>query len=487
MPLPTAQPSVQSVDYDGRFAVAEWTPAQGATEYLMSVLEEGAASPIAQVRAPANATGAVAQPAISDTSKKYTVVVQAMVSRASGPPTTPLPLFQPAFFVSAEPATQYYPYLNPAWSLAYSASTDIVVYLPELAASGTLKDLPRENAAFILDVNKESLSSTNYPYTLAIPKSSPAWNFSAAPIRTGLRDLYVEFLKDCEENAKVSPLGTLLLQQVVSRAMPQTFQETLYYAYGLNLEASPGYADLRPGLILRVCFDQYSNPASATQPWLTGYVGSAVVDYDIASYLGPQNSGIVGFDSFIAQLTARAMKVDPPRISGVTESGVADSADLFYPAFRTPFYRLFFPELLESSTGVGTVTPETNFTIASASTYKLLTTRLNYPTGSNTVAYFRGRAITKLCIRVFVNEVEEVVPVGTTVGNILDRYGWRPPATGLHISGLRLQRSLGAAVFDPTLPYDAGRSFQVQLAWTSCLFTAPAETRYPCRYSTAID
>jgi hypothetical protein len=149
----------------------------------------------------------------------------------------------------------------------------------------------------------------------------------------------------------------------------------------------------------------------------------------------------------------------------MTESGVADSADLFYPAFRTPFFRLFFPETLESSTSVGTITPESNFAIASASTYALLVKRVSFPTGSNTVAYFRGRAVTKLCIRVIVNGVEEVVPVGTTVGNILDRYGWRPPTTGLHITGLRLERALGAAVFDPTVEYDAGRSFRVELVW----------------------
>jgi hypothetical protein len=127
-------------------------------------------------------------------------------------------------------------------------------------------------------------------------------------------------------------------------------------------------------------------------------------------------------------------------------------------------------------TGVGTTFTPSNFVLAAAPSYRTLQTTVNYPTGSNpTVAYFRGRSVVKLCIRVFINGVEDVVPIGTTVTNILERYGRQVPSAGVAFGGVQLQRASALAV-NATAPFDAGASVPVRLDWNTLSVYGPANT-----------
>jgi trimeric autotransporter adhesin len=63
-----------------------------------------------------------------------------------------------------------------------------------------------------------------------------------------------------------------------------------------------------------------------------------------------------------------------------------------------------------------------------------------------------------------VDGTDQVVPVGTTVGNLLDRLGRRAPGSPPALRGVTLDRALGAAVLDPAA-YDAGASQPVRLGW----------------------
>lgn len=289
-------------------------------------------------------------------------------------------------------------------------------------------------------------------------------------MRTSLQAAYVTFLAALELGGATAA-GISTIQSIISRVMPQTFQETLYYAYGLQLGPAGGWADLRPGMVLRVVINGYLNPSSVAPDFLNGYVGGATLDYDVASYFNA-TGWLTGFDTFLAQLVAsETMQVSPPATvppgqgTPQTESGIAEAADLFFPKFCAQFYRLFFPSALTGPTTVGNVFPARNFALAAASSYTNLTGTVNYPTGNNVLAYFRGRAILKLCIRVSVNGIELVVPVGTTVANALERYGTKPPSTAIQLSRIVLRRMLGPAVFNPAATHPAGQSFRVRLDW----------------------
>jgi hypothetical protein len=476
--LPTTQPSNVSLDFNGVALLVKWTPAIGATGYTATVFVTNATEPPKSATATANANSVTFPPFTVHSSFIYQVVVQANVNADSGPPTTAIPLFTPALFIGSGTTTA--PYIRPSSSLEFSTQ-DINLYLPDLGAGTPLQNLPITSPAqsFKLSANSQPDTQANYPYVLTIPSTSAAWTFDSNTIRSPLQTDYISFLTSVETNNAI-PWGISILQQAISRAMPQTFQETLYYAYGLNLVNS--YADLRPGMVLRVILNDYNNVGQgAPAAWLNGYIGGSSLDYDISSYLSPSlapaQQWTVGFDAMLAQLAASgAISVSAPQstLSTRSEAGVAEAIDLFYGSFRKPFYRLFFPSSVVSPTGVGTVSTPSNFVVAAAPSYSALAATVNFPTATNAVACFRGRTILKLCIRVYINEVEDLIPIGTTVGNILERYAQQIPSSAVAFSAIRLERSLGLAVTDPTLPVLANASYRVRLDWNHLIVYGPA-------------
>ncbi|HKP51301.1 MAG TPA: hypothetical protein VJ183_01470 [Chloroflexia bacterium] len=457
-------PGNVSVAWNGRQAAVSWEPLPmpQVTGYLVTILDGTNA-----VQTLWTAGSSTLLHVAFDATRSFTAVVQATTVDSAGQPSAAVSLFQPGTFISSSG----YPYAFRAVTAALTPQDmahDINIYLPTL---GTLKNLPLTQGAFTLAANQDQGTKTTFPYVLTIQAKidgtlSEAWNFDAVP-RPRLQSDYVAFLKAAEQSRGVSAAGISALQEAISRSMPQTFPEMLYYAYGLDL--ANNWADLRPGMVLRVAYDGFINiPGPTTPRWLSGYSGGPVVDYDVVSYLTPGGDWMLGLDAFFAQVVANGvMEVDPPEASALqmTEAGLADVADLFFSAFRQPFYRLFFPAKLMSPSGIGSVLTSSNFVIAAASSYTQISNAKNYPAPGNTVAYFRGRVVVHLCIRVVVNGVNEIVPIGTTVGNILERYGNRAPSTTLALDGLKLDRSTGAGVLDPTTPYAVGGSTPVRLDW----------------------
>lgn len=472
----TGRSGAVAVDYDGSTALVSWQPVAGATGYTLTLLGDGAA--VGQpFTAGASATSLAITPVLGDLTKTYTVVVQAQSSGSLGPPSAAAALFSPGYFLSSQSLTAAAPYVYPATGLQYVAPSGAAapgmaetLYLPDLGGGTALTGLPITVGAFQL-----AASSTNaaYPYALSIAANSAAWQFSGQAIRSQLQQDYVSFLKACETN-HANPLGIATLQQVIARYLPQTFQETLYYSYGLDL--TQGYADLRPGMVLRVSFADYVTVAGTTAQWLNGYVGGATIDFDLGSYLGAQNSWLVGADAFIAQLVSSGMlavTAPPQMVASQTQAGLADAADLFYPLFNQPFYRVFFPSQLATPWSPGSSLTTASFVIAAATSYTQLTQTVNTPSPTNPIAYFRGRAVIKLCIRVRLDGTEHVVPIGTTLRNLIERYGQGPPDAAIGVDGISLQRTLGPVVLDANARFATGQRYPVRYDWQTMTLYAP--------------
>jgi hypothetical protein len=485
--MPTLAPVLTSAGYDGINVSAAWAPLAGATGYVATILNAAGA---AVGSSPPTPDTTVAFPlALTAADGPFTIVVQALTDAGSGLPSVPLPVFQTAWFVSTDlPATEP-PHIYPAASIGLSA-TQISIYLPPLAnAAITVSPI----GAFNLKANTDSASKAALPYMLTFAADSEAWKFSAGgnplpAIRPQLRLDYISFLQ-AAETAGASAWGISVLQQAISRWMPQTFAESHYYAYGLSLTGGPGTGsiDLRQGLVLRVGFANYTNVWSGqSNSWLNGFGGGSPADFDVAEGVSGAGGWQLSMDSFVAMLTASgAMTVAPPgRITATGASaGVADAADLFFPSFPNPFYRLFFPRQLEDPTGTGSTSTEANFALTSAASFTALGSSTPLPGTTRPVAFFRGRAVLRLMIRIRVNGAELVVPLGTTVGNVLDRYGVRPPATAIQLTGVTLERAsgpglavLGPSPQPPSLTYDSATRRRVRLDWsTMANYGGPAD------------
>lgn len=479
--LATGQASLLRADYDGVNASAAWTRVPGASGYRVSVRQSGGTpTEVAFFNAPADADSASFPFTPPDASQAYALSVQGLFGnspdQSSGPGSPALPLFNAGYFASSAAAATAYPYLYPATSLATVSAAQpgqaITLYLPEIGGATPLRDLPLVQGAFNLQANPDGATNTDYPYLLGFAADSAVWTFTAEPVRNGLQADYVAFLKAAEQTAGVVPWGIALLQQVISRYMPQTFQETLYYAYGLTFPgagAGSAYADLRPGMVLRVAAEGYQAiTETSTLKWSSGYVAGPVVDYDVGGFTDTAGNWTVGYDSFIGQLVAgAALSVSPPPFHAQTqqEGGVADAADLYFPGFRTPFYRLFIPTSLASASAPSPTATPNSFVLAAAPTYSALTTTVNTPGGAYPVAYFRGRAVVRACIRVSLDGNQHVVPVGTTVGNLLERCGRLTAPSPAQLKGLRVTRALGPVVLDPAQPLSVAAGYPIRFDW----------------------
>lgn len=479
--LVTGQPKIIRASYDGVNVSVKWERISNATGYRISVQQPGAApSEAKSFDAEGFENSAVFPFAPPDKEQTYIAKVQGYFAgpngASTGPVSQPLPLFQPGFFTSSAANNVAYPNIYPATSMAtvYASppSEDITLFLPHIGGTTPLKELPITQGAFNLEENPDTASNAAYPYRLTIAKDSEAWAFSAEPVRSTLQTDYVAFLKNAEQTAKVVPRGISLLQQAIFRYMPQTFQETLYYAYGLNFPgagAGSASVDLRPGMVLRVAVDTYQAlTGSSSLQWSTGYTGGSVLEYDVGSFIDTSGNWNLGFDNFIGQLVAAgALTVSPPPFHESTqqEAGIADAADLYFPGFRTPFCRLFIPTALATpNEACPTDTPK-SFVLAAAPTYDALTTVVNTPDGTNPVAYFRGRAVVRVCIRISLNGNEIVVPVGTTVANLLERLGRLTPPATAQLKELIVKRALGPVVLNPAQPLSPSASYQVRFDW----------------------
>ena len=477
--VPTQTPVIIESDFDGTDAWAAWQEVGGATGYAVSVRIVGSqAAPVTTASAPAGAASLAFPVTISDTSQAYELVVQTQSGPDMGAPSAPAPLFQPGYYLapsSTSVAASVYPAslialpLQPSLSDVAAKSSNATCYLPALADASVTIGTVTGVGPFAL-APYSGAGSAQYPFALTIAggAASEAWTFDSAAIRTQLQADYVQFLKNAE-SASISPYGIVTIQQAIARMMPQTFAETLYYAYGFNTNPTTGGSvDLRPGLIVRVTANpyQYINEAGSGAAD-NAFTGGPTLDLDVSSYLSSSDWKL-GFDSFFAQLVAaQALTVTQPALDpqSFAEQPIADAADLFFPLFNRSFYRIFVPGALASPWQAGSNLPAANFALAAATSFTNLTTANNLTGNTATLAYFGGRSVIRVCVRISLDGAELVVPVGTTVGNILDRLGMRPASTGARIQGIRLDRAQAPVVLDPEAACTVSQTYRVRFDW----------------------
>lgn len=491
--LATTPVAELAVTYDGATLGARWSAVAEGQGYRVSVLKtvDGSTS-VDQVF---NADAGVREqrwaytPASPDAALAVVVQAnQAVLGVANiGPASQAKTLYASAFVPSAQAASTSFPHLLPAQALSTalggSAPTQaLTLYLPQIGKTGSLAGLPISQGPFTL----AAASGDTYPYSLAIASSgadSP-WTFDSQPLRSGLLQAYVAFLQALE-SAGAAPWGIIAVQDALARAMPQTFEESLYYAFGLSFPSPTtgvtlGSVDLRPGMILRVAASPFQaiSQTSSDLKWSNGYVAGPTVDYTVGQFVDSSGSISTGWDSFVGQLVSGgALSVNPPPSHDSTQQmgGVADAADLYFPTFIAPFYRLFSPSALASASDPAITTTSNNFTLAAAPSFTALNSASNQLGGTVPLAFFRGRAVPRACLRVTLDGTPLVVPVGTTVANLLAQAGRMPMAAALPVQGVRVLRGLGAAVLDPAAPL-APLTWPVRLDWSGLGSYAPGWT-----------
>lgn len=473
--VPSAADTLVAVRYDGVAATASWTAPGGSETHVLSIYDDADAAAPAASATVGGTTGALAFSA--DPDKTYSVHIQPVTAEGTGPSANTMPLFSPGLFVSRQPATDAVPYVYPAILQADLGSDatnpparEITLYLPQLGLTpGALGTDPIVSGPFTI----ASSGDADLPYELTIAADAAVWAFDTTSIRPALQAHYVELLTRLESPGEglggASPYGIYLVQSAIARMMPQTFDEQLYYNYGLSLSTGAGsaFVDLRPGMVLRVVLGDYVSINEQSLPtWLNGYAGATVFDFEIGAY-HTNGAWRVGFDGFLNQLAAHnALQVPAPfkSVSGAGQSGVAAALDLYYPQLQQAYYRAFVPAtLLSPSSTANANQVNLNFAIVAAASFTAINAAAPDPQQYAT-AYFRGRSTLEAMIRVCVDGTQRLVPVGTSLGNLLEQLQLRPNVKG-HSGGLRLLRARGAGSTAVAAADNLTAQLEVMLDW----------------------
>lgn len=471
--VPVNMANVSSVRFDGTNVNMSWDQVPGALCYTVFVFDNSTPTPN-QVYTGTTSETSTSFSITPVSGKEYTAYIQPVMNNGTGLSGASLNLFAAGIFVSQQPASVAYPYMYPAQTMAALGSPTagpvaqtITLYLPELgAAAGALGTVPIQQDPFTI----EPSGNVSLPYKLTIAADPLAWTFDTTAIRAALQSAYITFLKNIETPPAgglpgATPYGISLVQSAIACVLPQTFAEQLYYNFGFSAAVS-GYVDLRPGMILRVSASDYISISQNGLPsWINGYAGATIMDFEIGSYIAGTNWR-TGFDAFLNVLSAQgALTVSPPATStGSVQAGLAGAVDLYYPQFVQPFYRLYFPSAISSPWVSGSNLTGSNFTLVAAGKYKDLQDTTVNPS-QNPTAYFRGRAIVEVMIKVLVNKNERLVPVGTSLGNLLDQLGLRPSTTSPVFKQLRVYRSFVSATTATSAAAALGPQLELRVDW----------------------
>lgn len=218
-----------------------------------------------------------------------------------------------------------------------------------------------------------------------------------------------------------------LLKRRIAERLPLSFQDQMFFYYGLDVEN--GHMDLQAGMRLRIDVQNYQFVQASDPSAKRGFVGSGSFHVPINNYTYPQSDGsnaqLIGFGPFLSQLQANSS-------TDITNEGAGGLFDLLKDGNRKAFYRLFYPK--QPSSGLG---PERVVTIVGTdSLAEMETVTRDFNPDGNVLPsvgssfFFRGKAMVIPEIQVFVGNIPVYVPVGTTLRQLIEMYD-EVPAAGM--------------------------------------------------------
>jgi hypothetical protein len=229
--------------------------------------------------------------------------------------------------------------------------------------------------------------------TLSLPGIS-------ADYRTNLKQDFADFLAQLDATGTLLPGALTLVKTRLAERLPLPIDDVLYYYYGLTTTAAEKTIDLQGGMRLRVDYQTYQFVHPALSSASSGFVGSGTSYYDLHDYnLGDRT--ILSFDGFLSQIQ--------PFVTG--QKGVASGLDTFQVGLQHPYLRLVYPGEISDS-----VNPDHTARLVCGPSL----TALNQGSASFS---FCGRATVIPEIAVVVNGQPTFISVGTTLGQLMARFG----------------------------------------------------------------
>lgn len=469
--VPTRVPSMLEASYANGILHIRWLPTvePGVTGYWVSVTGTGGSVPDSYVAGAGSDTTTVAVnlsypfPSNAAVSVRAAAGAAGSASQGLGQPSTGMaPTLAGNSYSVAVATAGYPPYLYRRGSyqtLAAVSGQPIVLYLVKPFAGAANPTVPSTASPWFQLAPAPAGSQLPYKLTL----SAAVWSsLSASPVRTELRDAYNQFLIDVEA-AGVTPWAILLIRQLVAQAMPQTFEEVLYYRYGYWRSDSLRVVDLTPGTRLQLSNALYQAVVGGVSE-KNGFLAAGAESMDVVEAIPQGGAGTLPAGAGrILSVDALLSLLYPGSGSAPTGHPVAAGPlDFFADGNRQSYYRLFFPQSFPPSASTGSTALTSNITLVGTTSWATLTSVTaqyqdtgTFPTGlSYFTSYFRGRSGLTPLINLSVQGESRWVALGSSVRQALTSIGLAPYASGTGGTLLSLRRA-AANLFSYPTP-DAG-------------------------------
>jgi hypothetical protein len=380
--------------------------------------------------------------------------------------------------VSVGPASQAVDPLSGPLTYFFGASTSEPAFLyPSLArppATGGLITLWLPNiGAFDVGIRVDPFVLTRVagsgplPYRLDIGGTGTTidpWQMALPPypgtqIRKALADATIALLRAL---APGRPGAVAVVRRALAAALPQTFEETMFYRYGL-MGTAP-YVDLLPGMRVRIDSEAFqvvlpeSDMRNGFAPGSSGF-------HQLSSLPLTDRMKAATFAPFLSRLTGLKVTAD-------AGGGYGGVVDLYQPSGPRNYFRLFYPPTFTSPTDPGPTDVSSAVALVGALDWAVLQDQTDYwalsgqfnPALATLLAYFRGRVTVTPMIDVVLDGTPLSVELGTTVRQLLERFMPLPYGETLQLNGFHLERAISelassADAFDQG--YQIGRTAPV--------------------------
>jgi hypothetical protein len=274
-------------------------------------------------------------------------------------------------------------------------------------------------------------SGAGLPYRLTL--SPDVWKMTGKAVRSDLRDKYNQFLTDVE-NLGVFPWAIGLLRQLIGQAMPQTFEEVLFYRYGYWRSDSLRVVDLMPGTRLQLSDALYQAVAGGADP-KNGFLAAGGQLLEVVDAIPQGGAGTLPAGAGrILSVDALLSLIYPGSTTRTYRPVAAGPIDFFFDNNRQSYYRLFYPTAFPASSTTGSTALTSNITLVGTTSWATLTAVTaqyaatgSFPSSPNYFAtYFRGRSGVSPLINLSIQGESRWTTLGTSVRQALASVGLAP-------------------------------------------------------------
>jgi hypothetical protein len=308
--------------------------------------------------------------------------------------------------------------LPPGFDPNNESFPSLTLYIPQVAGPGAVSgpgacaiNPQGGNTDFALKWEAKQDGNTYAVVTVSPDHLYPPVDFN------GLWDSFNKFrqaLEDLPSTCLVSG-GAAIIANRIAQALPLSYAGTSLFAYGLDTASR--YVDLLPGMSLRVDYGtyQYINPSTLVGGNRNAYTGTGSTRFQIRR----RADGLIGFNAFTDALSSFQMVMaNPPQISGLL--------DLEARGNNMAYCRLIYPPQIDNVvTTKAAPDASRNVTLIMADTLaRLETATTNYIEngscgGVGQCLFFSGRCAAYPEITVMLNGSSVIVPLGTTLKDVI--------------------------------------------------------------------